>query len=98
VNGVSLPPTSLLASGRRPITALTTADQETVDQLCVVFMRKCFEPWIASFKLNRSQTLYAHDLVKHELVRRELVCNNNDIHYKAVVGSTLLLLKWVETI
>jgi len=69
---------SLLASGRRPITALTTADQENVDQLCLVFVRKLvgragLEPRISSFKLNRSQILYAHDLVRHEIVRHEPV-------------------------
>jgi len=78
VNGVSLPPASLLASGRRPITALTTADQEFVYNLCLVLVRKLdartrLEPRIALFKLNRSQTRYAHDLVRDELVSHELV-------------------------
>jgi len=55
VNGVSLPPASLLllASGSRPITALTTADQENLDPLCLVFVRKLvagLEARIASFK------------------------------------------------
>jgi len=54
-------PAGLLASERRPITALTTADQEHLDQLCLVFVRKLvpptgLEPRIALFKLNRSQT------------------------------------------
>jgi len=57
VNGVSLPPTSLLASGRRPITALTTADQENLDQLCFVFVSKLvaramLELRIASFNVK----------------------------------------------
>jgi len=69
------PPASLLASERRPITTFTTADQENLDQMCLVFVRRlaALEPRIASFKLNRSQTRYAHDLVRHELVSHELV-------------------------
>jgi len=69
-----LPLASLLASGRRPITTLTTADPENLNQLCLVFVKKFvalagsplpdqLEPRIASFKLNRSQTRYARDLV-----------------------------------
>jgi len=42
--------------------------------------------------------LYAHDLVRHELVRHELVSIISDKYNKAVVGSTLLLSEWVETI
>jgi len=78
LHGVSLPPASLLASGHRPITALTVADQENVYQLCLVFVRKLvacagLKPRIASFKLNRSQTLHAYNLVRHEIVSHELV-------------------------
>jgi len=77
MNGVSLSPASLLASGGL-ITAFTTADQENLNQLCLVFVKKLvaragLEPRIASFNLNRSQMRYAHDLVRHELVRYELV-------------------------
>jgi len=92
VNGVSLPPASLLASWRRPITALTTADQENLDQLCLIFVRELvalagLEPHIASSKLNRSQTRYAHSRV-----------TESDRHNKAVGGSTLVEPPdWVET-
>jgi len=56
---------------RRPITAVDTADLSCI---CEIIRRSCgLEPRIASFKLNRNQTAYAHDLVRHEVVRRELV-------------------------
>jgi len=48
---------------------------------------------IALFKLNRSQTLYAHDLVMRVLA--SIISNR---HNKAVVGSMLLLTQWLETI
>jgi len=68
---VSSLPANLLASECRPITAVTTADLSCI---CEKISSSCgLEPRIASFKLNRSQTLYAHDLVRHELVRYEQV-------------------------
>jgi len=57
-------PASLLVSERRLITAVTAADQEHLDQLCFVFLRKL----VASFQFNKSQTRNAHDLVRLELV------------------------------
>jgi len=55
--------------------------QENLDQLCLVFERKVvaragLEPCIASFKLNRSQMCYAHDLLRHELAMNWLGSNS----------------------
>jgi len=59
-------PASLSASGSRPITAVTTTDLSCI---CEKIWRQCgLKPRIASFKLNRSQTPYAYDLVRRELV------------------------------
>jgi len=71
-----------------PISAVVKSDLFCI---CEKINPSCrLEPRITSFKFNRSQRPYAHDLVRREVVRHELV-RHEHVTIELISGSIPLL-------